>query len=307
MSILITPQTKILVQGITGAFGAKHAQLSLDYGTQLVAGVTPGKGGQFFEHAGHKVPIFNSVLEAATATGATVSVIFVPPPFAGDAILECVDANLDLAVCITEGIPIKDMIRVKRAIAGRKTRLIGPNCPGLVTPGTGDKSNGGCRIGIAPGYIHKKGHVGVVSRSGTLTYEAVFQLTTKGIGQSTSVGIGGDPVNGTSHLDVIKLFNEDPDTHGIILIGEIGGSAEVEAARWIKTNCKKPVAGFIAGATAPAGRRMGHAGAIVGGAEDTAAAKIAVFKECGIEVAATPSDMADALLRAAKAKGVTLS
>ncbi|MGC4072243.1 MAG: succinate--CoA ligase subunit alpha [Nibricoccus sp.] len=307
MSILITPQTKILVQGITGAFGAKHAQLSIEYGTQVVAGVTPGKGGQFFEHAGQKVPIFNSVHEAAAATGATVSVIFVPPPFAGDAILECVDAGLDLAVCITEGIPIKDMIRVKRAIAGKKTRLIGPNCPGLVTPGTGEGSKGGCRIGIAPGYIHKKGHVGIVSRSGTLTYEAVFQITSKGLGQSTSVGIGGDPVNGTSHLDVIKLFNEDPDTKGIILIGEIGGSAEVEAARWIKANCKKPVAGFIAGATAPAGRRMGHAGAIVGGAEDTAAAKIAVFKECGIEVAATPTDMADALLRAAKAKGVSLS
>lgn len=307
MSILITPQTKILVQGITGAFGAKHAQLSLDYGTQLVAGVTPGKGGQFFEYAGHKVPIFNSVHEAAAATGATVSVIYVPPPFAGDAILESVDAGLDLAVCITEGIPIKDMIRVKRAIAGKKTRLIGPNCPGLVTPGTGEGSKGGCRIGIAPGYIHKKGHVGIVSRSGTLTYEAVFQITSKGLGQSTAVGIGGDPVNGTSHLDVIKLFNEDPDTKGIILIGEIGGNAEVEAARWIKDNCTKPVAGFIAGATAPAGRRMGHAGAIVGGAEDTAAAKIAVFQECGIEVAATPTDMADALLRAAAKKGVSLA
>ena len=307
MSILITPQTKILVQGITGAFGAKHAQLSLDYGTQLVAGVTPGKGGQFFEHGAHKVPIFNSVHEAAAATGATVSVIFVPPPFAGDAILECVDAGLDLAVCITEGIPIKDMIRVKRAITGAKTRLIGPNCPGLVTPGTGENSNGGCRIGIAPGYIHKKGHVGVVSRSGTLTYEAVFQITSKGLGQSTSVGIGGDPVNGTNHLDVIKLVNADPDTKGIILIGEIGGNAEVEAARWIKAHCTKPVAGFIAGATAPAGRRMGHAGAIVGGHEDTAAAKIAVFQECGIEVAATPSDMADALLRAAAKKGVSLA
>jgi succinyl-CoA synthetase alpha subunit len=307
MSILISPETKILVQGITGAFGAKHAQLSLDYGTKVVAGVTPGKGGQFFEHNGAKVPIFNSVADAAKATGATVSVIFVPPPFAADAILECVDAGLDLAVAITEGIPIKDMIRVKRAMQGSHTRLVGPNCPGIVTPGTGQDSNGGCRIGIAPGYIHKKGHVGVVSRSGTLTYEAVFQLTTKGIGQSTSVGIGGDPVNGTSHLDVIKLFNADPDTHAIILIGEIGGNAEVEAARWIKAHCKKPVAGFIAGATAPAGRRMGHAGAIVGGAEDTAAAKIAVFQECGIEVAITPSDMADALLRAAKAKGVTLS
>ena len=307
MSILISSDTKIIVQGITGAFGAKHAQLSLDYGTKVVAGVTPGKGGQFFEHNGAKVPIYNSVADAAKATGATVSVIFVPPPFAGDAILECVDANLDLAVAITEGIPIKDMVRVKRAMAGSKTRLVGPNCPGIVTPGTGKDSSGGCRIGIAPGYIHKKGHVGVVSRSGTLTYEAVFQLTSKGIGQSTSVGIGGDPVNGTSHLDVIKLFNADPDTHAIILIGEIGGNAEVEAARWIKANCKKPVAGFIAGATAPAGRRMGHAGAIVGGAEDTAAAKIAVFKECGIEVAVTPSDMADALLRSAKAKGVTLS
>jgi succinyl-CoA synthetase alpha subunit len=307
MAILITPDTKILIQGITGEFGARHTKLSLDYGTKVVAGVTPGKGGQVFEHGAHKVPIFNSVAEAAKATGATVSAIFVPPPFAADAILEGVDANLDLAVVITEGIPVRDMVRVKRAMQGRQTRLVGPNCPGLVTPGTGEGSKGGCRIGIAPGYIHKKGHVGVVSRSGTLTYEAVFQLTSKNIGQTTCVGIGGDPVNGTSHLDVVKLFNEDPETHGIILIGEIGGTAEVEAARWIKANCKKPVAGFIAGATAPAGRRMGHAGAIVGGAEDTAAAKIAVFKECGIEVAVTPSDMADALIRAAKSKGVTLS
>jgi succinyl-CoA synthetase alpha subunit len=307
MAILITPDTKILIQGITGEFGARHTRLSLDYGTKVVAGVTPGKGGQFFEHGGHKVPIFNSVADAAKATGATVSAIFVPPPFAADAILECVDANLDAAVAITEGIPVRDMVRVKRAMQGKRTRLVGPNCPGLVTPGTGEGSKGGCRIGIAPGYIHKKGHVGVVSRSGTLTYEAVFQLTSKNIGQTTCVGIGGDPVNGTSHLDVLKMFNDDPDTHGIIMIGEIGGTAEVEAARWVKANCKKPVAGFIAGATAPAGRRMGHAGAIVGGAEDTAAAKIAVFKECGIEVAVTPSDMADALLRAAKAKGVTLT
>jgi succinyl-CoA synthetase alpha subunit len=309
MSILITPETKILIQGITGAFGATHAKLSLDYGTRLVAGVTPGKGGQCFEHAGHKIPIYNTVAEAAAATGATVSCIFVPPPFAADAILECVDAGLDLAIAITEGIPIKDMVRVKHAMraTGGKTRLIGPNCPGLVTPGAGEGSTGGCRIGIAPGYINKKGHVGVVSRSGTLTYEAVWQLTVKNIGQSTTVGIGGDPVNGTSHLDVVKLFAADPDTHGIIMIGEIGGNAEVEAARWLKANCQKPVAGFIAGATAPAGRRMGHAGAIVGGAEDTAAAKIKVFKECGIEVAETPSDMADALIRAAKARGVTLS
>ena len=307
MAILVTPETKILIQGITGEFGARHTKLSLDYGTKVVAGVTPGKGGQFFEHGAHKVPIYNSVADAAKATGASVSAIFVPPPFAGDAILECVDAGLDLAVAITEGIPVRDMVRVKRAMQGKGTRLVGPNCPGIVTPGTGEGSKGGCRIGIAPGYIHKRGHVGVVSRSGTLTYEAVFQLTSKNIGQTTCVGIGGDPVNGTSHLDVIKMFNDDPETHGIIMIGEIGGNAEVEAARWIKANCKKPVAGFIAGATAPAGRRMGHAGAIVGGAEDTAAAKIAVFKECGIEVAATPSDMADALTRAAKAKGVTLS
>ena len=303
MAILVTENTKILVQGITGDFGGRHAKLSLDYGTKVVAGVTPGKAGQTFEHGTHRVPIFNSVADAVHATGATVSVIFVPPPFAADAIMEGVDAGLNLAVAITEGIPVRDMIRVKRAMLGRPTRLIGPNCPGVVTPGTGDKSTGGCRIGIAPGYIHKKGHVGVVSRSGTLTYEAVYQLTTRGIGQSTCVGIGGDPVNGTSHLDVIKMFNDDPDTHGIIMIGEIGGSAEVEAARWIKANCKKPVAGFIAGATAPAGRRMGHAGAVVGGAEDTAAAKITVFKECGIETATTPSDMADALIRAAAAKG----
>ncbi len=307
MSILVAPDSRIMVQGITGAFGARHAQLSLDYGTRVVAGVTPGKGGQFFEHAGHRVPIFNSVADAASATGASVSAIFVPPAFAADAILECADARLDLAVAITEGIPVRDMVRVKRAMQGSRTRLVGPNCPGIVTPGTGEGSQGGCRIGIAPGYIHRKGHVGVVSRSGTLTYEAVFQLTTRNIGQSTCVGIGGDPVNGTSHLDVIKLFNDDPDTVGMVVIGEIGGTAEVEAARWIKQNCRKPVAGFIAGSTAPAGRRMGHAGAIVGGTEDTAAAKIAVFRECGIEVAETPSDMADALIRAAKARGVTLS
>jgi succinyl-CoA synthetase alpha subunit len=306
MSILVTPDTRIIVQGITGDFGARHARLSLDYGTKVSAGVTPGKGGQVFEHGAHRVPIFNSVADAAAATGASVSVIFVPPPFAADAIFECVGAGLDLAVAITEGIPVRDMVRVKRAMQGGRTRLIGPNCPGVVTPGTGDHSHGGCRIGIAPGYIHKKGSVGVVSRSGTLTYEAVFQLTTQGIGQSTCVGIGGDPVNGTSHLDVVRMFNDDPGTRGMIIIGEIGGTAEVEAARWIKANCRKPVAGFIAGATAPAGRRMGHAGAIVGGAEDTAAAKIAVFRECGIEVAETPSDMAGALVRAARARGVTL-
>jgi succinyl-CoA synthetase alpha subunit len=307
MSILVTPETRVLVQGITGDFGGRHTRLSLNYGSQIVAGVTPGKGGQFFEHESHRVPIFNTVADAARETGATTSAVFVPPPFAADAICEGVDAGLDLVVAITEGIPIRDMIRVKRAMAGSRTRLVGPNCPGIVTPGTGPQSSGGCRIGIAPGYIHRRGHVGVVSRSGTLTYEAVYQLTVRGIGQSTCVGIGGDPVNGTSHLDIIKLFAADPDTWGIIMIGEIGGSAEVEAARWIKANCTKPVAGFIAGATAPAGRRMGHAGAIVGGAEDTAAAKIRCFQECGIEVAATPSDMADALIRAAQRSNVKLA
>ncbi len=294
MSILVTPQTRVLVQGITGGFGARHTQLSLAYGTQVVAGVTPGKGGQLFEN---KVPIFDTVAEAMKQTGATASAIFVPPAFAADAILEGADAGLDVVVCITEGIPVNDMVRVKRAIEGRKTRLIGPNCPGLVTPGEGKNSHGGCRIGIAPGYIHKKGHIGVVSRSGTLTYEAVWQLTCRGVGQSTCVGIGGDPVNGTSHLDVLKLFNDDPDTHGIILIGEIGGSAEEEAADWARQHCRKPIAGFIAGVTAPPGRRMGHAGAIVSGGKGTAAAKIAAFKAAGIAVAPTPSEMAETLLR----------
>jgi len=297
MSILVKPNTKVLVQGITGSFGAKHAQLSMDYGTQIVAGVTPGKGGQIFEHNGKKVPIFDTVADAAKQTGATASAIFVPAAFAADAILEGVDAGLDLVVCITEGIPVRDMIRVKRAMAGGKARLIGPNCPGIVTPGEGKDSRGGCRIGIAPGYIHKKGHVGVVSRSGTLTYEAVWQLTCRGAGQSTCVGIGGDPVPGLSHLDVIKLFNSDPETHGIIMIGEIGGSAEEEAAAWIRQNCRKPVAGFIAGVTAPPGRRMGHAGAIISGGKGTAAAKIASFRDAGIGIAATPSEMADALLK----------
>ena len=298
MSILVKPDTKVLVQGITGSFGAKHAQLSIDYGSQVVAGVTPGKGGQTFEHGGKRVPIFDTVADAVKQTGATASAIFVPAPFAADAVLEGVDAGLEVVVCITEGIPARDMIQVKRAMAGNtRTRLIGPNCPGIVTPGDGKDSHGGCRIGIAPGYIHKKGHVGVVSRSGTLTYEAVWQLTSRGVGQSTCVGIGGDPVPGMSHLDVIKLFNDDPDTHAMIMIGEIGGSAEEEAAGWIKTNCRKPVAGFIAGATAPPGRRMGHAGAIVSGGKGTAEAKIAAFKDAGIGVAATPSDMANTLLK----------
>lgn len=294
MSILVTPQTKVLIQGITGAFGARHAKLSLDYGTPIVAGVTPGRGGQTFEGT---VPIFDTVGEAVKQTGATASAIFVPPAFAADAILESVDAGVELVVCITEGIPVKDMIQVKRAMEGRKTRLIGPNCPGIVTPGPGKESHGGCRIGIAPGYIHRPGHIGVVSRSGTLTYEAVWQLTERGVGQSTCVGIGGDPVNGTSHLDVIQMFMADPETHGIIMIGEIGGSTEEEAADWIKRHGTKPVVGFIAGTTAPPGRRMGHAGAIVSGGRGTAEAKIAAFREAGIAVAETPSVMADTLLR----------
>ena len=295
MAILVDENTKILVQGITGSFGGRHAQLSLDYGTQLVAGVTPGKGGQKFAD---KVPIFDTVAEAVEATGATVSAIFVPPPFAGDAILEAVDAGCDLVVAITEGIPVMDMMRVRAAMEGKKSRLIGPNCPGIVTPGLGKDSHGGCRIGIAPGYIHKRGKVGVVSRSGTLTYEAVWQLTNLGLGQSTCVGIGGDPINGTTHLDVLKMFNDDPETEAIIMIGEIGGSNEEKAAAWAKEHCKKPMAAFIAGATAPPGRRMGHAGAIVSGGKGTAAAKIEALREAGIEVAKNPSDMGQALVRA---------
>ena len=293
MAILVDENTKVLVQGITGGFGGKHAQLSIDYGTQIVAGVTPGKGGQTF---GEKTPIYDTVAEAAYQSGATVSAIFVPPPFAADAILEAVDAGVELVIAITEGIPVADMMRVKAAMAESGSRLIGPNCPGIVTPGTGENSHGGCRIGIAPGYIHKRGNVGVVSRSGTLTYEAVYQLTSLGYGQSTCVGIGGDPINGTSHLDVLKMFNEDPETEAIIMIGEIGGNAEAEAARWAKDHRKKPIAGFIAGSTAPPGRRMGHAGAIVGGAEDTAEAKKKILRECGIAVSETPSDMGKTLV-----------
>src|SRR2546423_7696392 len=264
MSILVNPNTKILVQGITGAFGARHTQLSLAYGTQIVAGVTPGKGGQLFEN---KIPIFDTVAEAVKQTGATASAIFVPPPFAADAILEGADAGLELVVCITEGIPVNDMVKIKRALEGRSTRLIGPNCPGIVTPGEGKDSNGGCRIGISPGYIHKKGNIGVVSRSGTLTYEAVWQLTCRGVGQSTCVGIGGDPVNGTSHLDVIKMFNADPETQGIIMIGEIGGSGAKEGPEWVRENCQKPVGGLIAGGTTPPSRRAGQSGAPVTGGQ----------------------------------------
>ena len=289
MSVLVDKNTRVVVQGITGNAGSFHAKQCLEYGTQIVAGVTPGKGGTMWEG---KVPVFDTLAEAIKQTGANTSAIFVPPPFDADSILEAIEEKLGLVVCITEGIPVRDMMEVRRRLnfGGTRTRLIGPNCPGIITPGE-------CKIGIMPGYIHRPGTVGIVSRSGTLTYEAVWQVTQKGLGQSTCIGIGGDPINGTSHLDAIKLFNDDPGTEAIIMIGEIGGTAEVEAARWIKDNCKKPVAGFIAGATAPAGRRMGHAGAIVGGAEDTAAAKIAAFKDAGIEVAATPSDMASALLR----------
>jgi succinyl-CoA synthetase alpha subunit len=296
MAILVDENTKILIQGITGSYGGRHAKLSLDYGTQVVAGVTPGKGGQVFEG---RVPIFDTVSEAVRETGATVSTIFVPPPFAGDAILEAADAGCELVVCITEGIPVVDMMRVKATLKEYpKCRLIGPNCPGLVTPGRGENSHGGCRIGIAPGYIHRRGGVGIVSRSGTLTYEAVWQITNLGMGQSTCVGIGGDPINGTSHLDVLKLFNDDPETEAIIMIGEIGGSREEEAAAWAKDHCKKPIAGFIAGATAPPGRRMGHAGAIISGGQGTAEAKKAALRDAGILVAETPAEIGATLVKA---------
>ncbi|TJY43202.1 succinate--CoA ligase subunit alpha [Cohnella pontilimi] len=302
MSILIDKNTKVITQGITGATGLFHAKGALDYGTQMVGGTTPGKGGQKVDitlENGTTVslPIFNTVKEAVAATGATASVIYVAPPFAADAIMEAVDAELDLAICITEGIPVLDMIKVTRYMEGKKTRLIGPNCPGVITPGE-------CKIGIMPGYIHKKGHVGVVSRSGTLTYEAVHQLTSEGIGQSSAVGIGGDPVKGSEFIDILKLFNEDPDTYAVIMIGEIGGTAEEEAAEWIKANMKKPVVGFIGGATAPPGKRMGHAGAIISGGKGTAAEKIAKLEECGIKVAPTPSEMGSTLISVLEERGM---
>ncbi|MCC7518035.1 MAG: succinate--CoA ligase subunit alpha [Verrucomicrobiae bacterium] len=288
MSILVDASTRILVQGITGKTGAFHTKQCLDYGAKIVAGVTPGKGGETFEG---RVPVFDTVSEAVAATGATVSVVYVPPAFAADAILESADAGLDLVVCITEGIPIRDMMRVRRSMTGRKTRLLGPNCPGLITPGRGPNSTGGCKIGIMPGYIHRAGRVGVVSRSGTLTYEAVWQLTSLGIGQSTCIGIGGDPVGGFSHLDVVRLFHDDPETDAILMIGEIGGAGEEDAAAWLKAHRRKPVAAFIAGVTAPPGRRMGHAGAIITGGKGTASAKIAALKDAGVAIAPNPSEM----------------
>ena len=290
MSVLVNKDTRLVVQGITGSAGSFHAKQCLDYGTNIVAGVTPGKGGQMFEDT---VPVLNTVQDAVDKEGANVSVIFVPPPFAADSILEAVDAGIDLVIAITEGIPVRDMAKVKNRLEGSKTRLIGPNCPGIITPGE-------CKIGIMPGYIHNPGRVGIVSRSGTLTYEAVWQITSAGHGQSTCIGIGGDPINGTSHTDCIKLFNEDPDTDAIIMIGEIGGTAEEEAAAYIKENVKKPVAAFIAGVTAPPGRRMGHAGAIVSGGKGTAEAKIAAMRDAGIAVAETPSDIAKALFEVYK-------
>jgi succinyl-CoA synthetase alpha subunit len=286
MSVLVDKNTRLVVQGITGTAGAFHTRQCMEYGTNVVAGVTPGKGGRRFDD---KVPVFDTVAEARRETGCNVSMIFVPPPGAADAILEAADAGLELIVCITEGIPVIDMMRVKAQIAGKKSRLIGPNCPGIITPGA-------AKIGIMPGYIHKPGNIGVISRSGTLTYEAVWQLTSRGHGQSTCIGIGGDPINGMSHLDAVMIFNDDPGTEAMILIGEIGGSAEEEAAAWMKDNCRKPAAAFIAGVTAPPGRRMGHAGAIVSGGKGTAAGKIEALKAAGIAVAETPATMADTLI-----------
>ncbi|MFG6148928.1 succinate--CoA ligase subunit alpha [Halobacillus sp. B23F22_1] len=285
MSVYINKDTKVIVQGITGSTALFHTKQMVEYGTQIVGGVTPGKGGTEVEG----IPVFNTVSEAVEKTGATASVIYVPAPFAADAIMEATDAELDLAICITEHIPVLDMVKVKRYMEGKKTRLVGPNCPGVITPDE-------CKIGIMPGYIHKKGHVGVVSRSGTLTYEAVHQLSEAGLGQSTAVGIGGDPVNGTDFIDVLKALNEDDDTKAVIMIGEIGGTAEEEAAEWVKANMDKPVVGFIGGRTAPPGKRMGHAGAIISGGKGTADEKIRVMNECGIEVAETPSVMGETLI-----------
>ena len=278
MAILVDKNTRVLTQGITGAAGRFHTTACKEYGTQMVAGVTPGKGGTSYEG----IPVFDTVSRAVTETGANATVIYVPPPFAADAILEAADAGIALIVCITDGVPVRDMVRVKRFLAGRSSRLLGPNCPGVITPGE-------CKIGIMPGHIHRRGSIGVVSRSGTLTYEAVDQLTRLGLGQSTCVGIGGDPVHGLEFIDVLELFNGDPGTAAVVMIGEIGGSAEEEAAGWIEANMKKPVAGFIAGQTAPPGKRMGHAGAIIAGGKGTAKEKIEIMTKAGIRMAPTPA------------------
>jgi succinyl-CoA synthetase alpha subunit len=287
VSILVNANTRVITQGITGSAGLFHTKQAIAYGTKMVGGTTPGKGGTTIEG----VPVFNTVEQAVTSTGANASVIYVPPAFAADAIFEAVDAGIELIVCITEGIPIFDMVNVKRYMEGKNSRLIGPNCPGVITPDE-------CKIGIMPGYIHKRGHVGVISRSGTLTYEAVHQLTQLGIGQSTAVGIGGDPVNGTNFVDMLTLFNNDPETEAVIMIGEIGGTAEEDAAQYIKDHMKKPVVGFIAGRSAPEGKRMGHAGAIISGGKGTADEKVAAMEAAGMRVANTPSEMGSTLVKA---------
>ena len=289
MSILVNKDSKVIVQGFTGKEGSFHAQQMIEYGTQLVGGVTPNKGGQTHLN----LPVFNTVSDAVKKTGANVSIIFVPPAFSADAIMEAADAGVDLIVTITEGIPVRDMIYAKKYIDDRGLRMIGPNCPGVITPGE-------CKLGIMPGFIHHAGSIGILSRSGTLTYEAVDQVTKQGLGQSTCVGIGGDPIIGSTHLDIIKLFNEDPDTEGIVMIGEIGGSNEEIAAEWIKDNVTKPVVGFIAGQTAPPGRRMGHAGAIISGGKGTAKAKMEVMAACGIHVVESPADIGVTMARALK-------
>ncbi|HLS09502.1 succinate--CoA ligase subunit alpha [Lentibacillus sp.] len=293
MSVYVDKDTKVIVQGITGGTAKFHTKQMLEYGTKIVGGVTPKKGGTEVEG----VPVFNTVKEAVDETGANASVVYVPAPAAADAILEAVDAELDLVICITEHIPVMDMVKVKRAMEGKKTRLVGPNCPGVITADE-------CKIGIQPGYIHKKGHIGVISRSGTLTYEAVHQLSEAGYGQTTAVGIGGDPVNGTSFIDVLKAFNEDPETEAVVMIGEIGGTAEEEAAEWVKANMDKPVVGFIGGATAPPGKRMGHAGAIISGGKGTAEEKIRIMNECGIKTADTPAEIGETMINVLKENGL---